>query len=250
MISQYHFIGGCKTYAEKLFKKGCRLRCQQRYSDAAKSFGKAAVLQHPKSHAFLSDLILENVGSLPDFVNRELSFKLAKAGMNLVCSDCEGVLGYCILFGIGTPSITKTGLMHIKHSAEKGSCFGQFFLGKLYRDSIDGKYDLEQDYEKAEILFRLAANQGYAMAQCEMGRVFDNSLGICGRQDLKLKQEEAEILFRRLADDGYTNTEYAHEMCENRLGVTKNKKKAYKWYRQAAAQGNIYALLIVDKFML
>jgi TPR repeat protein len=248
MMSQHHFIGGCKTYAEKLFKEGCRLRCQRRYSDAVKSFGKAAVLQHPKSHAFLSDLILElkNEGSLPDFVNRELSFKLAEAGMNLVCSDCEGVFGHCIIFGIGTPSITKTGLMHIKHSAEKGSCFGQYFLGRLYRDSIDGKYDLEQDYEKAEILFRLAANQGYAIAQCEMGRVFDNSLGICGRQDLKLKQEEAEILFRSLAAEGH----YAHEMCENRLGVTKNKKKAYKWYRKAAAQGNIYALFKEDWFML
>jgi hypothetical protein len=58
VVSRRHFLV-LKNLADGLFQEGQRLYEQQRYSDAAKSWGQAALLQHAASHAFLSDMLFD-----------------------------------------------------------------------------------------------------------------------------------------------------------------------------------------------
>ena len=58
VVSRRHFLVS-KGLAEGLFEEGQRLYEQGRYSDAAKSWGQAALLQHGASHAFLSNMLID-----------------------------------------------------------------------------------------------------------------------------------------------------------------------------------------------
>jgi TPR repeat protein len=177
MISRRHFIGPCMDYPTKLFDEGKRLYSALRFEDAAKSWGKAALLQHPASHAFLASLLLEyrDLG-LKD--KSKIAFELAEAGMQLECPHSTGVYGHCVFYGKGTVSRVNRGTELIKMSATAGSCFGQYFLGSLYCNSIGGRYGLPNDYVEAVRLFRLSAEQGYSEAQTAMGDMYREGRGV------------------------------------------------------------------------
>jgi hypothetical protein len=58
VVSRRHFLVS-KNAAENLFHEGQRLHGEQRYREAAKSWGQAALLQHAPSHAFALSLLLD-----------------------------------------------------------------------------------------------------------------------------------------------------------------------------------------------
>ena len=51
IASRRHFLGSKQNEAEGLFEEGQRLYGEQRFSDAAERWGRAALLQHAPSHA-------------------------------------------------------------------------------------------------------------------------------------------------------------------------------------------------------
>jgi serine/threonine protein kinase len=56
---------GPLSQAENLFQEGQRLSDQQRFSDAALSWGQASLLKHAASHAFLSNMLFDGRPDLP-----------------------------------------------------------------------------------------------------------------------------------------------------------------------------------------
>ena len=81
--------------------------------------------------------------------------------------------------------------------------------------------------------YRLAADQGYAYAQYNLGVMYENGQGV--------PQDYAEAVrwYRLAADQGYataqTNLGY---MYDNGQGVLQDNVMAHMWYNIGAANGN------------
>jgi TPR repeat protein len=97
---------------------------------------------------------------------------------------------------------------------------------------------IEKDITRAHPwrLYRLAAAQGHAVAQNNLGIAFDKGRGVA--QDYA----EAVRLYRLAAAQGYAEAQFnLGNTFENGEGVRKNRAEAIRWYRLAAAQGNANA---------
>ena len=138
-----------------LFQEGQRLYGEQRFSEAAERWGRAALLQHGPSHAHLSDMLSWGRPGVAKDENR--AFELARAGAALGCSHSKGALGRCYLYGSVVAKDVARGLALGRESAAAGSSFGQFVVGKCYHEG----WGVAQDCAQAVQLYRLAAAQGH-----------------------------------------------------------------------------------------
>ena len=64
VVSRRHFLVS-KNLAPYMFDEGQRLDGNQRFSDAAKSWGQAALSHHSHSHALLSTMLIEGKQDVP-----------------------------------------------------------------------------------------------------------------------------------------------------------------------------------------
>ena len=98
----------------------------------------------------------------------------------------------------------------------------------MYRDG----QGVSQDDAEAVRWFRLAADQGYADAQYNLGLMYVNGQGVL--QDYA----EAVRLFRLAADQGDARAQYnLGYMYEAGGGVLKSYVMAYMWYNISSANG-------------
>ena len=157
VISRRHFLVS-KNAAETLFEKGQRLYGEQRYREAAESWGQAALLQHAPSHAFLSSLLFEGRADVAK--DEQRAFEFASGGAALGCAHSKGALGRCLVYGAGVAKDVGRGLALARESAAAGSSFGQFVVGACYAPGCG----VVQDDAEAVRWYRLAAAQGHANA--------------------------------------------------------------------------------------
>jgi TPR repeat protein len=217
--------------AETAFQEGQRLYEEQRFSEAAERWGRAALLQHGPSHAHLSDMLIEGRSGVAKDVKR--GFALAAAGAALGCAHSKGALGVCYIWGLDVSEDEARGLALGRESAAAGSCFGQFVVGACQSYGLGG---VVQDYAEAVRLYSLAAAQGNALAQYNLGLMFENGQGVA--QDYA----EAVRLYSLAAEQGLAGAQdNLGWMVQNGLGVAQDRAEAIRWYRLAAAQGNALA---------
>jgi hypothetical protein len=89
------------------------------------------------------------------------------------------------------------------------------------------------DYNQAASLFRKAAEQGYAIAQLNLGNSYFNGRGV--NKDFP----EAVKWYRMAAEHGFAIAQfYLGDRYYHGQGVPKDYVKAVEWYRRAADQGN------------
>jgi uncharacterized protein len=146
-----------------MFEEGQRLYGEQRFSEAAERWGRAALLQHAPSHAHLSSMLIEGRPGVA--VDMKRGFAFASAGAALGCTHSKDAFGRCYIGGYGVAKDVARGLALGRESAAAGSCFGQFAVGKCYDEGLG----VAQDYAEAVRLYRLAAAQGHAAAQSNLG---------------------------------------------------------------------------------
>lgn len=92
-------------------------------------------------------------------------------------------------------------------------------------------YD-EGDYAKAAVQYRVAAEQGVAVAQHNLGIMYDNGQGV--PQDSK----EAIKWWKLAAEQGYAEAQFnLGVIYERGDGAPQDFKKAIKWWKLAAKQG-------------
>jgi TPR repeat protein len=216
-----------KNLADGLFQEGQRLYEQQRFSDAAKSWGQSALLEHGPSHAFLSNMLIDGRPGVGKDVKRAL--ELAAAGAALGCPHSKGALGHCyVLYGDGDAEDVEKGHALARESAAVGSCFGQYVVG-LSHNHWDG-----EEHAEAVRWFRLAAVQGHANAQLNLAYKFDQGQGVA--------QDSAEALrwIRLAAAQGLADAQYhlGIMFATGKDGVEADGAEAVRWYSLAAAQGN------------
>lgn len=128
-------------------------------------------------------------------------------------------------------------LSEFRAEADKGNARAQFLLGVMYSMVGSG---VKQDYIEAIKWFRLAADQKYADAQYELGKMYFNGDGV--------KQDYAETVkwHRLAADQGHAKAQLLlGSMYDNGRGVKQNSAEALKWYRLAADQGDSDAQFVL-----
>ena len=234
VISRHHFLGSHKNHAERCFDEGQRLYGQQRFTEAATSWGQAALLNHGPSHAFLSSMLFEGRADVPKDCDR--AFHMASAGADLGCAHSKGALGRCYVYGGRVESrfpaqfekdVAK-GLALGRQSAAAGSCFGQFVVGKCF----EAGWNSARDDAQAVRLYSLAAEQGHAHAQNRLGSMFEEGRGVA--QD----DAEAVRLWRLAAAQGHAHAQFnLGSMFDDGRGVAQDHAEAVRLYRLAAAQG-------------
>jgi TPR repeat protein len=241
VVSRRHFLVS-KNLADGLFQEGQRLwQCpsQHRFSDAAKSWGQAALLRHAASHAFLSSMLF--CGRHDVAKDEKRAFELAAAGAAMGCAHSKGMLGDCLVEGAGVAKDVGKGLALARESAAAGSCFGQFVVGKCYNRG----WGVVRDYAEAARLYRLSAEQGYACAQWDLGCMvqFGKAPGVA--RDCA----EAVRLYRLAAAQGDVNAQVNLAiMFQEGSQVTQDYEEAARLYRLAAAQGDEHAQMSLGYF--
>ena len=171
VISRRHFLVS-KNAAETLFEKGQRLYGEQRYREAAESWGQAALLQHAPSHAFLSSLLIDGRADVAK--DEQRAFEFASGGAALGCAHSKGALGRCLVYGAGVAKDVGRGLALARESAAAGSSFGQFVVGLCYTSGRG----VALDYAEAVRWWRLSAAQGHEVAQFNLGNMFEDGQGV------------------------------------------------------------------------
>jgi TPR repeat protein len=272
MASRRHFLGFYKDEAEGVFQEGQRLYGEQRFSEAAERWGRAALLQHGPSHAHLSEMLADGRAGVAKDKKRALAF--ASAGAALGCAHSKGALGLCYVGGYGVAEDETRGLALGRESEAAGSCFGQYVVGRCYKLGCGGAV---QDYAEAVRLLRLAAEQGLAIAQCILGCMFVLGQGVAQDyaeaarlwrlsaeqghahaqyflggmfergQGVAQDYAEAVRLFRLAAAQGFANAQnFLGNMLERGQGVAQDTAEAIRWYRLSAAQGEVFARQRLD----
>ena len=225
IASRRHFLGSNKDEAKGVFEEGQRLYGEQRFSEAAERWGRAALQQHAPSHAHLSDILI--LGRPGVAVDLKRAFELAAAGAALGCAHSKGALGCCYVGGRGLVKDVARGLALGRESAAAGSCFGQYVVGWCY---YNGRGGVAKDYAEAVRLWRLAAAQGHAVAQFNFGRMFRDG------QSVAQDYAEAVRLYRLAAAQGHSDAQVGLGVrLYNGQGVAKDRAEAIRWYRLAAA---------------
>ncbi len=104
-------------------------------------------------------------------------------------------------------------------------------------DELIEKYFNTQQYEKCFAGHLALAQQGYPLAECQVGYFYYDGLGV------EKNLEKAVYWTRRAADhgdrDGQCNLAWFHE---DAIGVERDMEQAIFWYRKAALQNHDLAI--------
>jgi TPR repeat protein len=167
---------------------------------------------------------------------RNRASQIAGGGARLGCHHCKGVMARCYFDGLGCSKNESKSLELARASASRGSKYGQWALGELYRTGVKGPGGFTKDYKKAVAQYGLAAAQGYDVAQ--------NSLGLMYGQGLGVAQDYAQALFwfKLAAAQWFGAAMYnVGTWYENGRCVAANKEEAIRCYKQANSAGSEYA---------
>jgi len=113
----------------------------------------------------------------------------------------------------------------------------QYYVGLAY----EWGHGIPEDYGRAALWYRKAADQGFAPAQSSLGVMYGIGQGVA-KDDA-----EAAMWFRKAADQGFAAAQYNLGIAYGTgQGVAKDDAEAAMWFRKAADQGFAPAQTILD----
>ena len=127
--------------------------------------------------------------------------------------------------------LDKNVLEEVLNMAENDTIYAMFELGRYYDLN-----KVNKNYEEAVKWYEKAAEQGYSMAQVNLGNIYYDGKGV------EQNYEKAVELYKKAAEQGNAIAQYNLALKYVRgQGVEQNYEEAVKWYRQSAEQGYMYA---------
>ena len=123
-------------------------------------------------------------------------------------------------------------LTDIQSKAIANDAEAQSQLGTVY---FYGLLGMKQSDENAMQWFEMAANQGHANAQYNLGMMYKNSQGV------KQSDDNAMHWFEMAANQGHANAQYNLGVMHSRDQGVDRYSEAMKWYAMAAEQGHACA---------
>ena len=171
-------------------------------------------------------------GVLDDDDVKKLFDNLEKNHAASLSPGMQHNLGWMYRNGLGVLQNDEAAVKWYRLAAKQGFAVAQYDLGWMY---YNGLGVLKND-EAAVKWYRLAAEQGHAMAQYGLGWMYLNGLGV-------LQDDEAVFKWITLAaEQGLAMAQHGLGNCYyNGNGVVQDVKAAFKWYRLAAEQGDAMA---------
>ncbi|KAJ1454434.1 hypothetical protein M885DRAFT_618018 [Pelagophyceae sp. CCMP2097] len=138
----------------------------------------------------------------------------------------------------------------VKKHVDEGNAEAQLQLGFAYIKGLSGLeknivrgYKLFAPAAAAALWYRRAAEQGYHVAEYNLGRMLHDGKGVAQ------SHEEAVKWFRLAAEKGIINAFHDLGVCyANGQGVPRDLDEALRWFRRAAAQGHAEAAAAVERF--
>ena len=130
-------------------------------------------------------------------------------------------------------------LRRFRSLAEQGVAGAQYFLGTTYTHTIE-ELGITQNFAEGLKWLRLAANQGYVLAQYKLGGIYHRGEGV--PQDYF----EAMNWYRLAADQNNADAQYDLGLIyAEGVVVPQDYVEAAKWFSLAAGQGDVRAQLIL-----
>ena len=163
--------------------------------------------------------------------NMPLAIKWMKKGADAGYVKAQTVLGAAYLQGMeGLDQNYALSEKYLLMSAEKDNADAQAFLSHLYIAM--------EDYNKALLWARKAAQMEHPQACFALGRIYDEGLGVDVNHIEGLKWFEkaangGDADAQNMVGNIYTDADF----------VKHDLQKAYKYYQMAAAQGHAYGML-------
>ena len=161
--------------------------------------------------------------------------------------DAQYNVALCYHIGRGVAKDCKEAARYYKLAADQGHTAAKRFLKQLEATPAGELLSVEEnfskgkefyfrlDYIKAVKYYKLAADQGHAEAQYNLGRCYEKGEGVS--KDYK----EAEKYYKLAADQGDVTAQFNLARCYTRLCFQGTYKDAAKYYKLAADQGNAAA---------
>ena len=149
--------------------------------------------------------------------------------------------GDACFFGRGVAQDYVEAARLYRLAAEQGHADAQYNLGCLFKNG----QGVAQDDVEAMRWYRLAAEQGLAKAQVLLGLGFNYGRGV--KQDYV----EAARWFRLAAEQGNAHAQYLLGVKLSKgQGVKQDYVEAARWFRLAAEQGNVHAQFELGEMLL
>ncbi len=119
-------------------------------------------------------------------------------------------------------------MIFMRKAADQGDAKAEYNIGVMYY----GGQGVARDYAQAMIWFRKAADQGLAHAQNSIGVMYNNGRGVA------LDHRQAMIWYRKAADQGLAEAQHnIGVMYDHGQAVAQDFRQAMIWFRKAADQG-------------
>lgn len=117
--------------------------------------------------------------------------------------------------------------------AVNGDAKAQMVVGNGFYWGVNG---LSQDYEQAASWFKKSADQGYAVAQYNLGICYAKGQGVVSNA------ADAVVWYRKAAEQNYPQAQNNLGVCyAEGQGVIRDDTEAVNWYRKAAEQNDAKA---------
>ena len=130
-----------------------------------------------------------------------------------------------------TPQVVSPEIQALVPLAAQGDLVAQVTLGRWYSSLVSTQG--HPDYAQAARWFGMAAEQGNARWQFELGLLYSSGKGV------PLDAVKAAGLFREASEQGkdYAQVEFGKALLEG-IGVEKSTLEAMNYFKKAASQGN------------
>ncbi len=123
----------------------------------------------------------------------------------------------------------ETSLAECQPLAEEGNAMAQFCVGRLYANG----FGVPMDDDLALKWYGRAAEQGYSEAQFNLGLMHSNGWGVA------MNDQEAAKWYRLAAEQGFVQAQTSlAKLCHKGRGVEQDLIEAYSWYHIAAQLGD------------
>ena len=139
-------------------------------------------------------------------------------------------LGKCWRDGLGVLPDDKKAELWFRRSAEAGSDFSQYALGKLLQS--------RKRIEEAVGWYEKAAAQGNQYADYRLGKLYLLGDGV---------PKDTERAIEHLTQASESGNQYA-QYALGKLYLTQDLEMAWYWFTQSAEQGNEYAQFFLDRW--
>lgn len=159
-----------------------------------------------------------------------------KTPLDCVGSDNAKRIRELLVSRGGKRSVALSGEAAAAHTPIRSGDKNANYMNELGLDYQYGRKGKPQNHSEAARCFRLAAEQGHAEAQNNLGNCYHNGWGV------PKDYTQSAMWYKRSAEQGNAWGISNYGTClEFGWGVEENVQAAIKMYREAAARGNVWA---------